>query len=427
MMKNLKKVLATALASVMVLGVFTTTAFADNAASSKAETPITEIPVSKVVEISLDSTIPDETFTFKMTPATTAQINSAKIGNMDVEVGPELKKDGVTDDTVTLTFGSSDDTSTASADDHTVSDVTKSTTFDLTKLTFTHTGIYRYYISEVTSSDTYITYDTHKYEVDLYVYDYDGTCKVGAYTLKRIDSAGVYDATKPESVSFENKVNVCDITIHKTVAGETYSQNEAFTFYIRIPAGGDTITLTAGQTIHAEIWNATGYVSDNDITVKRDLKKNDEGVVIEELDMTNSELAQSFTLHDGEYLKICGAPVSMIYYVCEADVTDEGYTQTYNYKESGTRQTTTAADVEGQKAITTTTTKDDSGNDVTVNTPVVIKGTTNTTINTVTFINTRYINVDSGINIDLTPYILVMVIAICGGLLFVIRKKRCAR
>jgi hypothetical protein len=58
----------------------------------------------------------------------------------------------------------------------------------------------------------------------------------------------------------------------------------------------------------------------------------------------------------------------------------------------------------------------------------VIKGTVNTGTNELTFINTREItNPNTGLNLNLAPYVLITLIAVCGGILFFARKRRVDR
>jgi hypothetical protein len=46
----------------------------------------------------------------------------------------------------------------------------------------------------------------------------------------------------------------------------------------------------------------------------------------------------------------------------------------------------------------------------------------------VAFTNKRTVDVpNSGISVDVIPYILVMIVAVCGGVLFISKKRRIAR
>jgi hypothetical protein len=51
----------------------------------------------------------------------------------------------------------------------------------------------------------------------------------------------------------------------------------------------------------------------------------------------------------------------------------------------------------------------------------------NTTSTTVTFTNKRELTTPTGISVDVIPYVLVMLIAVCGAVLFISKKRRIAR
>jgi hypothetical protein len=417
-----------------MMSLFMVSVFADDESSTtttvtKTETAITKLPVYKTVRIATNSTIPDETFTFKIEPATVT--DNTQINGITV-------KDGIaftSNSEVSIGFGSSDNTSTGTEGDKSICEVTKDTYFDLTKVHFTNTGIYRYIVTEVPGTDSYITFDTKKYQVDLYVYKYGNSVGVGHIVLREIDlnenNEETINTEKPDKINFVNTVNVADLKIYKRVSGEEYTPDEEFSFYLSIPAGGDTITLTKGQTIHAEIYEGDPtqtegtLVQENDITVRDTLYAADGKTVINDtLDTATFQSAtysQKFTLKANQYLKII-APVSMIYFVEEADVTDEGYTQEYKYYENGNRSTVTIGSASTTTKHAAITTSADG-----TKTPVIVKGTVNTIANRVEFINSRELKPDTGINVDVTPFILITIIAVCSGILFFARKRRADR
>jgi hypothetical protein len=466
-MKGLKRALALVMASALACSLFAFSASAegenennentDATKTTMATTPITQIGVSKTITVAAGAVLPTETFKLKMVPATAAEVVDSNgdplvVGNLTVHQGKALTKD-----TVEYTVDSKTDTSTGSV-------VLNTEYFNLSDVKFDETGLYRYYVYEEQGTDTYITYDTHRFEVDVYVISYSKTETVkddatgeskevtttyngiGCYVVKQleqiisevVDEEGnktqviSYSATgqKPTSINFTNIVSTADIVISKTVVGTEVVTGQDYTFYIRIPAGGDTIALKAGDTVHAEIWNATGKVKDNDITIKKNIGDNGTAATDEaafeagKVDFTNDDYSQSFTLKDGEYLKIPNAPVSMIYYVAEdASYTADGYTQTYVYTETGNRTTDTRptdADSTGNLSAVVATTKDGK----TVNVSKLVHGTTNTGTNRVDFTNTRNISVGTGISLDVIPYVLVAVIAACGAILLISEKKR---
>jgi hypothetical protein len=337
-------------------------------------------------------------------------------------------------DTVTYSFNSSDTakvTIPENATDATVGTVTKNDKkFDLTHANFRNTGIYRYYITEtaVNNPEPYITYSKDKYIVDLYVFngptvDNKATFEVKGATVYKIvpvkENNVVVDTVsvvKPTDITFTNKINTNLLTIKKTVEGEEYTKDEQFNFWIKIPTGGDTITLEEDTKISAQIYNSNGLVNDSRSDENGYLELTVNGDKLE--DKGQSETYESvtqdgtpFQLKSGEELRIY-APITMIYYVVEADYSGEGYTQTYTYYESGSKTSTTVGNVTDDDEIVNAK-------------KVVIKGTVNSDTNTVAYTNSRNITLpDTGINLDVVPYILLTLIAVCGGILFISRKKR---
>jgi hypothetical protein len=411
--KKIRKIFALALASVMTVGMMSTVAFASGSTSSSSgTTEITEIPITKVVSVETKNvTLPEETFYFSMTPADDLNKDSKDSNGNVVEKGPEL-----TTSQVSIAFGANSNTTTGEATD--------STTFDLDFVDdFDHTGIYRYYIKEDGSKDItgkmtnvsngYITYDDTKYIVDLYVTQDSDSKFIVSNVITTVSNSGT--TTKPNSIKFTNSIDCASLKIYKKVEGTEYTKGELYEFRILIPVGGTTITLTDGQKIKARICDANGVVVDTENN-----RTDANGNVYLEVggDSINADMSEgsTFYLKDGEYLEIPGAPVSMIYKVEEVTdkIADEGYTVTYDYKETGS--------FSAKEGETSTFTNDTnmSGN--------IVQGTVNTDTNEVTFINTRNMEVpNSGIRMDVLPYVMILLIAICGGVIYFVRKRKAAR
>jgi hypothetical protein len=166
--------------------------------------------------------------------------------------------------------------------------------------------------------------------------------------------------------------------------------------------------LAEGQTINAQICNANGVVIDTE-----NGRTDDKGNVVLTVKGANIEAdmkanATEFKLKKGEWLQITGVPVSMIYKVEEVTdaIAGQGYTVTYNYTEAGYNKT----DTMGLK-------KDVDASSV--------KGTINTNTNEVEFVNTRNMETpNSGISMNVIPYVVILLVAVCGALLLVFNKKR---
>jgi hypothetical protein len=408
-MKKFKQVLSLALASVMTLGMLTTSV---SVSAVGVDNPCTEIEVSKTVKVENKGTLlPTEEFHITMVPASATdlvkEVDGKEVAATDangqkVEVGPKLKND-----TLTFSFDAGDSTSSGA--------VEKKDAFKLLFTTdFDHTGVYRYYVTETEATDEngkevkngYIDYDTTKYVVDLYI-DQNST---GKYVVSNYCITIEGKDTKPPKISFENEVYCSNLKIFKEVKGTEYQQGEFYTFRILIPIGGTTIELKEGQKLQAQICNTNGVVIDVE-NGRTDAKGKVELTVAgDNINADMGKFANTFKLKNGEWLEIVGAPVTMVYKVEEVIDSEqfkkEGYTVTYNYKEYGANDTTTKSDV-----------KDQSGN--------VVQGTINTVSNEVTFVNTRNIEIpNSGISMDFLPYLLVMLVALCGSILLMFMRKR---
>jgi hypothetical protein len=425
-MKKLKRVFAVTLAAMMTVGMLATSAYADGETTTDTDgikdRHVHSVTVSKTVEVSRNGTLlPDEKFKITMVPATSDQLvkeDGSAVTNSEgvkIQAGHELEND-----TIEFEFNASDSTATGS--------VTKSDTFNFEfKEPYTSTGVYRYYVTETCPltdedgnrvySNGYITHDQTQYIVDLYILQDSVTDQFMVSTYVLQDSK----AAKPQNISFTNKITCSDLKIYKKVVGTEYSKGELYTFRLLIPVGGTTITLKEGQTFTAYLKDANGIVVDTennrtDADGKIAIKVGGDDL---EADMTEGT---TFQMKAGEYLDIVGAPATMVYKVEEVvedatvnasklSLVEEGYTTTYDYKEYGTNDSETQPD-KGQISGV-------SGSSVT--------GTINTESNEVTFTNTRQVSVGTGINLTMLPYALITLCAVCGGILFISRKRRVDR
>jgi hypothetical protein len=203
-MKKLKRTLSLTLVAAMVLGTFGISAMATDGDDTAAENPsseteqtstsgkkeITSLKVTKKIECTQNVSLPTETFTVTMVPATGSDLfvpeldkdgnavkddqgnvkTTNKVSGVTVQSGPELA-----DNDVTFTVDSSTNTSNPNG-------VTLTEDLSLALKTgeaFTESGIYRYVVTETIpttattvdgiTSNGYVVYDTQKYTVDLYV------------------------------------------------------------------------------------------------------------------------------------------------------------------------------------------------------------------------------------------------------------------
>jgi hypothetical protein len=442
MKKKFNKVVSLALASVMAMGLFTTvnlgniSAKADQNENEESATTTSytvydsnsdtqnisvkdssgafiKIPVEKEVKVDKAGTLlPTETFTFDMTPADDLEGTETDSNKQPVSEGIAL-----TSSTIGIKFDSSDDTSQKVA--------TRTGYFDLNFTSdFDHTGVYRYYVTENLpdslieynkenntnrAENGYITFDTRKYIVDLYVsQDTNGKYYVSEYVVTEKDKD-----TKPNNILFVNSIKCSSLIIKKIVSGTEYQSGEYYTFRILIPKKGDTIVLEKNQKFIGHIYNGNTLVIDPDRTDEDgNVEIKVDGDTINENDY---QYYTTFKLKAGESLEIDGLPVSMIYKVLEDTSVIPGgneYTVTYD-------MTSTGKFFSGEGAA-------EKNNIQLENQEYTepIKGAINTGENEIDFTNTRNINVGTGLSIDFLPYALVLIVAVCGSILFIIAKKR---
>jgi hypothetical protein len=279
------------------------------------------------------------------------------------------------------------------------------------------------------TSNGYVVYDTKKYTVDLYVTQ-DEDKNYYVYDTVLYDET----PTKPTQIAFTNEINTAELTITKVLGTNTTEVNrgQLYEFKILIPETGDTITLedqttsttetgstTTDNYVQSHIYNSNGLVKDTG-------DKNDEGIQRTDadglvklyikgdtIDSNIDTYGTTFYLKAGEWLEV-SAPVSMIFKVQEKDYSSQDYTTTVTYDEQGTYEASKTKNA----AYNTNTPQD---------TRVLTKGTVNTAGTTVKFTNTREIKLDTGITLDVLPYVLILVAAAACGIVFISKKRRAVR
>jgi pilin isopeptide linkage protein len=339
------------------------------------EKSINELEFTKIFENTGGNVLPDETFEFSMTPATGITDDKDKTSD-----GISIRKGiALVNDKVSISFKA-------------LTDNEQKGKFSLvTKEALTGPAVYRYTVQEVSTSkgeNDPITYDDSVYTVDLTVDN--------AGNIVEVTSLKVGDNTDSNDmgITFRNTCKFDDLAIVKKVTGENGEKDREFHFTLDIPAAGDNINLTEGKTLSGVIEKKDADSKAVTITVGTPF---------------------GFDLKDGEALVIKNVPEGMIYTVTEDEY--DGYKTTIAYT-SDIKDN--AGDVENEN------TKTVRGNVYNAtkkgqNTPIVEGG------NTVVFTNNKEAFIDSGINLDVIPYVVVFVIAAVGVALFATRKKRVNR
>jgi hypothetical protein len=177
----------------------------------------------------------------------------------------------------------------------------------------------------------------------------------------------------------------------KKVTGDYGEKDRLFHFTLDIPAPGDNIDLTEGDTI-------SGVIE------KRDT---------ESIPVTITVGTKfGFDLKDGEALVVKNVPDGMIYTVTEDKYEDYETTITYTADIKDNANNAESNIIRTVKGNVYNAAK--KGQD----TPIVDGG------NTVLFTNNKGAKANTGIKMDVTPYIVVFVIAAVGIIFLATRKKR---
>jgi LPXTG-motif cell wall-anchored protein len=410
-MKKSKKLLSMLLAATMAFGLNVASVSAAPTANAgltgDGKTAITELTVTKKMALPEGIAVPEDIFTFKLTPSSNGASTATETkyeNKMKVHTGV-VKNTTQGYDTTTLTINSD----TAIKKEDGFSGVIETTTFNLSgmKNLFPEEGIYRYTVTEVdgasekanagqgdgnSTTSSYITYDSTEFQVDFYVNADKDIVYIQAQNLSLQNN-------KKVPITFTNTYNVTAITIQKHVTGDMGDKSKQFEFQIKIPAGGDAVQFKAGDLMDAykvSGQNRTALTGDDAIRVGGD--KNDPEA---------EEGWQTFTLADGEELVLENIPVGMIFWVRENDYSTDGYdTYVQIAQRTATIVDTTAAYGQAsRKADYVTTT---SGNNV------------------VSFKNEKDLP-DTGISLDVVPYVVVVLIAAAGALLLIFKRRRNAR
>lgn len=368
-MKKNKRILSTLIALVLLCAMTATTAFADVPSSLTVDdtTKNGTINLTKYLVVDKDAPVPAVSFSFSLAPETVAEGTETDAGI------PVYTGSVVTDGTATVTFTNGDTTTDGAEDNPILTDTTKkfatkTAALSLAGASFTKPGVYRYGVTETTEGGSGLTVDGTKYIVDVYV-GYDTVDGAESTDLSILQVIIKKDGSGDKSeIAFKNIFASQSLTVSKTVAGNMGDRTKDFFFTLNITANdklSENTTITAVKTAQ------DGDTSNVTITVGSDC---------------------TFTLKHGETLAVPGLPEGTAYTVTETK--DDDYTTT----------------------VDSTGTFDADNNKVT--------NTVGSTGNTEAFTNTASKTVDTGIILDIAPYIIIFVIAIVGAILFFGRKKK---
>lgn len=240
----------------------------------------------------------------------------------------------------------------------------KSTYLTVDQSKFEAPGIYRYIVTETEGNYDGMTYDTTNHTLDVYV-----TNKDAGFDFKYIFDGEAYGTGEGKTDgSITNTYVTHSVTVGKTVEGNQGDKNKDFMFTITINGADDEqYTLVKG------------------------------GI---EMSLT-SGTAQSVTLKSSETFTVYGLSENDTYTIAETDYSAAGYTTKYDsdYKEG---DKSTDKDVVPANTCGAT----EMGN----------------TDASVMFYNIKNISTPTGIVMNVAPYVLLVVVAAAGCLMF-LRKR----
>ena len=328
---------------------------------------------------------PNVTFTFTMTGQKGGETVTDQADASNEDYHSVVTEDAYVDGsamiaTGTVTFGGDGAGDTVTGQDNGTTDtdqmvtVTDTVNIDISGLTFTKPGVYKFSLTESSSDPSNSAYtlgidDDNPYSVYLFVEDRgdNGIIVTGAELVKgnqptnaaenKVDKITNYYMVDPETGIVPNS-----LTVDKTVTGTMGDKNAPFNFTV-------TITATGNRTFSAS--------------------KGDTSIDVVEGDADNTYVV-STTLKDGESVTINGLLNGDSYVVKEAEAGKDGYTT----------MVAGAANADSHSVVF-----DDEAAD------------------TVSYTNHRDAVSPTGLVMDIAPYALLVVVAAAGCFVF-LRKRR---
>ena len=283
---------------------------------------------TKYLVVDEDVNIPNATIGFTIEPGTAV---NATASTMAVYSGPAGATVGsvtfAPTDTVYTTVQTGDDVTLATGKKY----AKQTATVNLTGVTFTEPGIYRYNLTENNPSDTAIGKDTRTLYLDVYVTsDNAGNLTVSSTVLhtnaaapaRNADSGSADVATDGTAVAdkttgFTNTYPTQKLTFSKDVAGNQASRDKYFAFTLNITG------VTAGNQYTVDLSDADASIAANPNAATTAIT----AAVTQPATLTvpagATEITQVFYLKHSQSISVLGLPEGASYSVTEAE---EDYT-----------------------------------------------------------------------------------------------------
>lgn len=258
-------------------------------------------------------------------------------------------------------------------DDVTVKSGEKTATITIELPTYDSVGIYIYKINETAGNVAGVTYYANDIELKVFVTNGDN----GALIRSAVVTSR--NADKQKITGITNTYSAGSLSVTKNVTGNMGDKNKEFEVKV-------TFNAPSGQTVKSTI----SYVEDGKTKT-----------ISENGGWTNSQTV-TIKLKNGETVKFTNIPYGVTY-----SVTEENYTTTENGGYDAAKYSIGSGDPSTNAPSNITVGKDHASD-------------------TVTITNKKEKNVDTGIDLDSLPYILVLAVA-CVGLVAFVSKKRMMR
>lgn len=364
MKKLTTKITSVVLALILCLGL-STTAFAAEDPTAKT----VEAKITKELQMDTNVTTPSVTFSF--------EVSKVSLDGVDTE---EAKNTMPAISEQTLAFGSSD-TGTTPANSN-LKTVTK-TTANIVPAAgeYPHAGIYKYHIKEKTGTYTTqtgetMTYSQAEYDMTIYVVNDTTGLKIDSVTVNYTKDDNGNAKTDKATIKFVNQyAKNNSLTISKAVTGAMGDKTKEFNF---------TLSLSSLSALEENNAAYTGVIHRAD------------GTTTETATLT-SGANTTFSLKDTEYIVFSALSVGTKYTVSEQEKNQNGYTTTVKVTANGQEIT---------------------GNNAESN---VLVGENE---NKVEYTNNKETTVPTGILVNNLPFIILIIVAICGFSGYIVFRRR---
>ncbi|MBQ9208962.1 MAG: hypothetical protein IJ149_05185 [Oscillospiraceae bacterium] len=336
----------------------------------------TTFTFNKYLIFDKNARVPNKEFTFSIAPA---DIETAHLTEQNVELYKGL--DGVVfndgddttanDDKATFTEGMTDtaknggtpaeftnnkgvDASIGITDDASKKYAVDSVTLDFSAVEFEEPGVYRYTVTETDPTGAYTAETETQRTLDVYVVDKETVKGGSTYTELEIEGYVLYnkvisgaatnftvetavsgigynakeikdDDNNKKSSGFVNSYETHNLTIGKEVSGNQASRDKYFAITVEISNAtvGDKYTVAVEKDDED---TANGVFANADAAVVANAATTVSGTNVKELTVGDGgTVRETFYLHDGQYITICGLGKGVSYKVTE---NAENYTPT---------------------------------------------------------------------------------------------------